>query len=146
VVELSLASASGQRLELVESLIHEKSVSTSAPRGRRILVVGTSMGGGDWIPLATVMIGLHEAGHAVRCFGDSTIAQICATVSIPFEVVPDNETLPAYFARWRTAGAPGPSPLLAWAKDRLPPIRSLIADFRPEIVLSQLMTAELAAC
>jgi hypothetical protein len=47
------------------------------------------MGGGDWIPLATVMIGLHEAGHAVRCFGDSTIAQICATVSIPFEVVPD---------------------------------------------------------
>jgi hypothetical protein len=90
------------------------------------------------------MIGLHEAGHAVRCFGDSTIAQICATVSIPFEVLPEDETLPAYFARWRAAGTSGPSPLRAWAKARLPSVRTVVAEFRPEIVVSQLMTAELA--
>jgi UDP-glucoronosyl and UDP-glucosyl transferase len=102
------------------------------------------MGGGDWMPLATVMIGLHQAGHSVRCFADPTIARDCAWAGVPFDVVPEDETLPAYFVRWQAAGATGPSPLLPWAKAHLALIRSLVAEFRPEVVLSQLCTAELA--
>ena len=102
------------------------------------------MGGGDWMPLATVMIGLHQAGHSVRCFADPTIARDCAWAGVPFDVVPEDETLPAYFVRWRAAGATGPSPLLPWAKAHLALSSSLVAEFRPEVVLSQLCTAELA--
>jgi hypothetical protein len=42
---------------------------------QRILVLGASFGGGDWPPLAAVTVGLHQAGHAVQCFGDPAIAQ-----------------------------------------------------------------------
>jgi hypothetical protein len=45
---------------------------------KRILVLGTSQGGGDWPPLAAVTVGLHQAGHAVQCFGDPAIAHDCA--------------------------------------------------------------------
>ena len=128
--------------------MEEVSIAVESPgrarHSRRILIVGTSMGGGDWVPLATVMIGLHQAGHSVRCFADPTIARDCAWASVPFDVVPEDEALPAYFARWRAAGATGPSPLLPWATAHLALIRSLVAEFRPEVVPSQLCTAELA--
>src|SRR5262249_31939794 len=41
---------------------------------KRILVLASAMAG-DWPPLAAVTMGLHQAGHAVLCFGDPAIAQ-----------------------------------------------------------------------
>src|SRR5262245_35557244 len=60
---------------------------------KRILVLGTSVGGGDWPPLAAVTVGLHQAGHAVQCFGDPAIAQEFTAAGIAIEVVPAADTL-----------------------------------------------------
>ena len=75
---------------------------------QRILVLGTSFGGGDWPPLAAVTMGLHQAGHAVQCLGDPTIAQGFASTAMAVEVVPLEDTLGPFIARWRAAGASGP--------------------------------------
>jgi hypothetical protein len=47
----------------------------------RILVLGTSFGGGDWPPLAAVTVGLSKAGQAARCFGDRCIAHDFASAA-----------------------------------------------------------------
>src|SRR5919109_3089392 len=101
---------------------------------KRILVLGTSAGGGDWPPLAAVTVGLHQAGHAVQCFGDPTIAQAFASTAIAVEVVPPEDTLDAFFARWRAAGASAPSPLRAWADACVPKVYALVRDFAPRVV------------
>ena len=111
---------------------------------KRILVLGTSVGGGDWPPLAAVTVGLHQAGHAVQCFGDAAIAHDCAAMAIPVEVGPAADALGALMARWRAAGATGPPPLREWADACWPAVRALVSAFRPELVLSQFFTMELA--
>lgn len=111
---------------------------------KRILVLGTSFGGGDWPPLAAVTVGLHEAGHAVQCFGDATIAHAFAAASIAVEVVPAADPLGPFTARWHATGAAGPRPEPAWADACLPAVRALVREFRLELVLSQLFTMELA--
>ena len=110
----------------------------------RILVLGSSFGGGNWPPLAAVTVGLHHAGHTVKCFGDTTIAQDFASAAIAVEVVPAGESLHSFIARWQAAGASGPSPLAAWAEASLPAVHSLVKDFRPRIVLSDLFAMKLA--
>src|SRR6266702_8891435 len=111
---------------------------------KRILVLGTSAGGGDWPPLAAVTVGLHQAGHAVQCFGDAAIAHDCASMAIPVKVGQAADSLGALMARWRAAGASGPPPLREWADACWPAVRALVSDFRPELVLSQFFTMELA--
>ncbi len=111
---------------------------------RRVLVLGSSFGGGNWPPLAAVTVGLHQAGHPVKCFGDTTIAQDFASAAIAVEVMPAGESLHTFIARWQAVGASGPSPLAAWAEASLPAVRVLVNDFRPRIVLSDLFTMELA--
>jgi UDP:flavonoid glycosyltransferase YjiC (YdhE family) len=103
---------------------------------KRILVLGTSARGGDWPPLAAVTVGLHQAGHAVQCFGDPAIAQEFAAAGIAVEVVPAEDTL--------ARGAFGPRPLRVWAEACLPAVCALVRDFRPQVVVSQLFTSELA--
>ncbi len=100
----------------------------------RILVLGTSYGGGDWPPLAAVTVGLHQAGHAVQCFGDPTIAQAFASTAMAVEVMPPEATLGPFIARWRAAGAEGPSPMRAWADACWPAVRALVRDFRPRLL------------
>src|SRR5438128_931934 len=111
---------------------------------QRILVLGTSHGGGDWPPLAAIAVGLHQAGHAVQCFGDPTIAHNFASAAVAVEVVPAVDTLRTLMAAWRAAGAAGPPPLRGWAEACLPAVRALVSAFRPGLVLSQLFTVELA--
>jgi UDP:flavonoid glycosyltransferase YjiC (YdhE family) len=111
---------------------------------KRILVLGDSGMAGDWPPLAAVTVGLHQAGHAVQCFGDPAIAQNFALAGIAVEVMPAENTLGAFTARWRATGASGPRPEPVWAEACWPSVRSLVRDFRPELVLSQLFTMELA--
>ena len=112
---------------------------------KRILVLGTSAGGGDWPPLAAVTVDLHQAGHAVQCFGDPAIAQDFASAGIAVEVVPAEEPLGTFTARWQTTGAAGPRPSRVWADACLPVVCALVNDLRPQVVLSQLFTMELAS-
>jgi len=111
---------------------------------KRILVLGDAGMAGDWPPLAAVTVGLHQAGHAVQCFGDPAIARHFALAGIAVEVIPAENTLGAFTARWRATGASGPRPEPVWAEACWPSVRSLVRDFRPELVLSQLYTMELA--
>ena len=111
---------------------------------QRILVVGTSFGGGNWPPLAAMTVALVEAGHEVKCFGDHGIAHDFASATIPIEVVQAEATLGAFMAQWVAAGDTGPSPFREWAESCLPQIHALVLDFDPGIVLSEIFTAELA--
>jgi hypothetical protein len=111
---------------------------------QRILVLGTSFGGGNWPPLAAVAIGLYQAGHAVQCFGDPSIARDFASAGIAIEVVPAEAALSTFMAQWVTAGDIGPSPFRAWADACLPPVLALVRDFKSQIVLSEIFTSELA--
>ena len=111
---------------------------------QRILVLGTSHGGGNWPPLAAVTVGLHQAGHTVQCFGDPAIAHDLASAAIDIEVVPAEDPLRTFIARWRAAGDSGPSPFRAWADACVPAVRALVREFRPRVVLSELFTMELA--
>jgi UDP-glucoronosyl and UDP-glucosyl transferase len=111
---------------------------------QRILVLETVFGGGNWPPLAAVTLGLHQAGHVVQCVGDPAIAQDFATAAIPVEVVPAADTLRTRLAAWRAAGASGPSPVRAWGDDFLPAVCALVRDFRPQLILSELFTMQLA--
>ena len=74
---------------------------------KRILVLGTSVGGGDWPPLAAVTVGLHQAGHAVQCFGDPSIAQEFTAAGIAIEVVPAKDPLAPFTAWWQGTGVQG---------------------------------------
>lgn len=109
-----------------------------------ILVLGTSHGGGDWPPLAAVSMGLHQAGHAVHCFGDTAIGQDCASMGISHQGGAAADSLGPLMARWRAAGASTPSPLGVWADACLPAVSAIVRDFRPGLVLSQLFTIGLA--
>jgi UDP:flavonoid glycosyltransferase YjiC (YdhE family) len=111
---------------------------------RRILVLGSAEGGGNWPPLAAVTVGLHQAGHTVQCFGDPTITHDFAAAAIAIQVVPAETPLGTFRAQWRAAGASGPSPFRVWADTCLPAVRALVRAFRPHVVLSELFTMELA--
>src|SRR5215211_2789547 len=118
---------------------------------RRILVLGTSFGGGNWPPLAAVAVGLHEAGDTVLCFGDSSIAAEVTLAGIAINVVPAEAGLGSFVSQWRAAGEKGLSPFRAWAEACMPAVCNVVRDFRPQIVLSEIFTSELgrlskAAC
>ena len=110
----------------------------------RILVLGTTFGGGNWTPLSAVTVALHQAGHPMLCFGDATIAEEFDTASIPVEAVPPEVALGTFMARWRSDQQAGPAPFRAWADACLPIVRPLVRDFRPQLLLSEIFTAELA--
>lgn len=116
-------------------------MSVASPR--KILVIGTSTGGGNWPPLAAVTVGLHLAGHNVQCFGDTAIAQDFASADTAIDVVPAEDTLGTFLTRWRAAGESGP-PFRAWAEACLPAVRSLVSDFMPQVLVSEIFTMELA--
>jgi UDP:flavonoid glycosyltransferase YjiC (YdhE family) len=89
-------------------------------------------------------VGLHQAGHAVQCFGDPAIAQDFAAAGLAIEVVPAADTLRTFTARWQATGASGPPPWRGWAEACVPAVRALVRDCRPQVVLSSLFTSELA--
>jgi hypothetical protein len=45
-------------------------------------------------------VGLHQAGHAVRCFGDAAIAHDLAAAAVAVEVVAAEDPLSTFIARW----------------------------------------------
>ncbi len=111
---------------------------------RRILVLATGIGGGNWPPLAAVTVGLYRTGHLVRCYGDATIARDFAAAATGVEVVPAEHNLRTFIVRWQEAGGLGPSPLRTWAEACAPSVRSFATDFQPQAIVSELFTVELA--
>lgn len=111
---------------------------------RRVLVLGTTFGGGNWTPLSAVTVGLHQAGHAALCLGDAAIAHEFASAHIPVEAVPPEIALGSFMARWRSGQHAGPAPFRAWADACLPMVRALVRDFGPQLLLSEIFTADLA--
>jgi hypothetical protein len=112
-----------------DNTLFREGVSMAFPQ--RILVLGTSHGGGNWPPLAAVIVGLHQAGHVVQCFGDPAIAQDLASAAVAVEVVSAPDPLGTFIARWRAAGDSGPSPFRAWAQACAPAVYTLVREFRP---------------
>jgi UDP:flavonoid glycosyltransferase YjiC (YdhE family) len=110
---------------------------------KRILVLAAALAG-DWPPLAAVTVGLHQAGHAVQCFGDPAIAQDFATAGIHIEVILAEDSLGAFTARWHATGASGSRPEPVWAEACWPAVSALVSAFRPQVVVSQLFTSALA--
>jgi hypothetical protein len=110
----------------------------------RALVLGTTFGGGNWTPLSAVTMGLHQAGHVVLCFGDAAIAHDFAPAHIPVEAVRSEVALGTFMARWHSEQYAGPAPFRAWADACLPMVRTLVRDFGPQLLLSEIFTAELA--
>jgi hypothetical protein len=80
----------------------------------------------------------------MQCFGDPAIAHDLAAAAVAVEVVSAEDPLSTFIARWRAAGDVGPSPFRAWADACVPAVRTLVSEFRPQVVLSELFTMELA--
>ena len=121
----------------------------------KILVLGVSSAGGDWPPLAAVVLGLSQRGHSVRCFADGRIAMTLRDTAVVVDAVRPDVSLRSYVIRWNekvtatesTAAGyiPIVTPLTEWSADTLPTICDLISQFQPEVLLSQLMTMDLAS-
>ena len=122
---------------------------------RKILVLGVSSAGGDWPPLAAVVLGLSQRGHSVRCFADGRIAMTLRDTAVVVDAVRPDVSLRSYVIRWNeqvtateSAAAgyiPIVTPLAEWSADTMPTICDLISQFQPEVLLSQLMTMDLAS-
>ncbi len=56
-------------------------------RPLRILVLGTSAGGGDWPPLVAAAVSLAEAGHEIAYLGDEGLARATAGTGLTIETV-----------------------------------------------------------
>lgn len=120
---------------------------------RKILALGLSSAGGDWPPLAAVVLSLSQRGHSVRCFADAPVATALRDTAVVVEAMRPEVSLRSYVIRSneRLAAAPSAAgyipivtPLTEWSTDTLPTVCDLISRFQPEVMLSQLMTMDLA--
>jgi UDP:flavonoid glycosyltransferase YjiC (YdhE family) len=122
---------------------------------RKVLALGLSSAGGDWPPLAAVVLGLSQRGHNVRCFADAAIATALRHTRVVVDAVHPEAELRSYVIRWdERVAAAGPSaigyipivtPVTEWSADSVPTVCNLISQFQPDVVLSQLLTMELAS-
>src|SRR5262249_25631572 len=121
---------------------------------RKILALGLSTAGGDWSPLAAVVLGLSQRGHRVRCFADAPIATALRDTAVAVDAVRPDVSLRAYVTRWNERIAAEPSapgfipivtPLTEWSAHTVPTVCDLISRFQPDVMLSQLMTMDLAS-
>ena len=121
----------------------------------KVLALGLSSAGGDWPPLAAVVLGLSQRGHSVRYFADTTIATALRGTAVVVDAVRPEAALRSYVIRWneRVAAAarsavefiPIVTPLTEWSAETLPTVCDLVSQFQPDIMLSQLLTMELAS-
>jgi hypothetical protein len=123
---------------------------------KKVLALGlAASGGGDWPSLAAVVLGLSQRGHRVHYFADAPIATALRHTEIVVAAVRPEATLRSYMIRWNErVAAAGPSaagyiplvtPLTEWSTDSLPTVCDLIAQFQPDVMLSQFFTIELAS-
>ena len=120
---------------------------------RRILVLGTSMTGGDWPPVRCVARGLRRRGHEVRCFADSRIAA-GSMPDIPVLTPAPGRDMTAFSGRYGSDRGTKESMLeylkrnpflTAWSNEVLRELVELAERFQPDLIVSQLFCMELAS-
>jgi UDP:flavonoid glycosyltransferase YjiC (YdhE family) len=122
---------------------------------KKVLALSLSSAGGDWPPLAAVVLGLSQRGHSVRYFADATIATALGHTGVVVDAVRPEAALRSYMLRWNErVAAAGPSatgyvpivtPLAEWSADCVPTVCDLVAQWKPDVILSQFFTMELAS-
>ena len=68
---------------------------------KRILVLGTSYGGGDVPPLLALVNGLVDRGNEVLFIGDQGLIDLTHGTGLRIEPVPPELEMRQYFNRWR---------------------------------------------
>ena len=114
----------------------------------RILILGSSGGGGDWPPLVAAAVALTQAGHEIIYLADGGIANATAGSGLTIESVPPGLDLPSAIAAWKIESAqkPGvPLPLLGWAAATAPRAEQLAKSQAPDLLLCSDFTAPLGA-
>jgi UDP:flavonoid glycosyltransferase YjiC (YdhE family) len=123
---------------------------------KKVLALGlAASGGGDWPSLAAVVLGLSQRGYRVRYFADAPIATALRHTDVVVDAMRPEATLRSYMLRWNErVAAAGPSaagyiplvtPVTEWSADSLPTVCDLIAQFQPDVMLSQFFTTALAS-
>jgi hypothetical protein len=91
-----------------------------------------------------MLIGLHRAGHSTKCLGDDAIEKELAPIGIPVEATSQEAGLSAFMADWRSRQNVGPAPFREWASACMPRVRDVVSEWQPDLLLSELFTAEAA--
>src|SRR5262245_20479430 len=79
---------------------------------KKVLALGLSSAGGDWPPLAAVLLGLSQRGHSVRYLADATIATALRPTGVVVDAVPPESELRSYVIRSNErAASAGPPPV-----------------------------------
>jgi UDP:flavonoid glycosyltransferase YjiC (YdhE family) len=108
------------------------------PRRRRILVLGSSAGGGDWPPLAAATSALIERGHEVVYLGDPELAEATRGSNLTIDAVPAGRDLGSYMKPWLEeleTNPQAPMPIPRWTEDALPLAVSLAGRVKPEVLV-----------
>ena len=104
----------------------------------RILVLGTSAGGGDWPPLVAGAHALQEAGHDVRCFGDQELKRAMAGTGLRVEAAPSGHDLLPLLQGFLLERERNPSavlPLDSWVDSVAPLALSLAQSHASDVLL-----------
>ncbi len=72
---------------------------TDSAEEAKVLALGLSTAGGDWPPLAAVVLGLSQRGHSVRYFADATIATDLRHTGVVVNAVRPEAALQSYVIR-----------------------------------------------
>jgi UDP:flavonoid glycosyltransferase YjiC (YdhE family) len=121
---------------------------------RRILVLGTSMTGGDWPPARCIARGLSKRGHEVLCFADSAISATSDIMGIPVVAASAGNDMAGYAERYGSDRGADESMLdylkrnpflTGWSDVVFPEVRELAEQFQPDLIVSQLFCMELAS-
>ena len=121
---------------------------------RRLLVLGTSMTGGDWPPARCIARGLSKRGHEVLCFADSAISATSDKMGIPVVAASAGKDMAGYAERYGSDRGADESMLdylkrnpflTGWSDEVLPELQKLAEPFQPDLIVSQLFCMELAS-
>jgi UDP:flavonoid glycosyltransferase YjiC (YdhE family) len=112
----------------------------------RILVLGTSAGGGDWPPLVAAALSLVEAGHEIAYLGDEGLARATVGTGLTIETVSPGRDLPARMRDWQVARLQNPAtpiPILDWVDEVAPRAVERAKSRAPDLLLCSDFTAPL---
>jgi UDP:flavonoid glycosyltransferase YjiC (YdhE family) len=110
----------------------------------RILVLGTSAGGGDWPPLVAAALSLAKAGHEIAYLGDEGLARATAGNGLTIETVSPGRDLPARMRDWAVARLENPAtpiPILDWVDDVAQHAVERAKSLAPDLLLCSDFTA-----
>ncbi len=116
-------------------------------RRLRVLVLGSSAGGGDWPPLVAATLALSEAGHDIFYFGDEGLGNATDGTGLRIERVPLGLDLASRMRAWRLERAQNPTapfPMVGWVEDVAPLAVELAKSRAPDLLLCSDFTALLA--